>query len=73
MINTVGIQIPDVSGIGMVGMCLVMEWSSFQMAFKNRTFYPVFEWANQTSKRLVFECPVLGSPLYFSHDVISSQ
>ena len=38
MINTVGIQIPDMSGIWMVVMCLVMEWSGLKWHSKTGHF-----------------------------------
>ena len=35
-ISTMEIQKPDVSGFQMFEMCLVMEWSGFQIPFENR-------------------------------------
>jgi hypothetical protein len=46
--NTVMIRIPDQSGIQMVDLCPVIEWSGFQKAksrwlpFKNQEICPVF-------------------------------
>ena len=51
---TVGIWIPDMSGIPMVQSRSVMEWSGLLMAFKNRTFFVWFSngWPHSKTVRL---------------------